>query len=115
MQSVLAQQLGRRIKAVRIAQRLTQERLAERIGKSIGLVGQIERGEAMPSVDTLLDIFRALGVSPDSILGDLVKEDNNNISCQVNKLLSAMERDEQCCALDLVQRFADFLKLQRSR
>lgn len=109
MPNTVAQELGAKVKTVRIAQKLTQEKLAERIGKSIGLVGQIERGEAMPSVETLLDIIRALGVSPNGILGELAPGDSS-ASTRMLQILSSLEEKEQEYVLECVQRFSDFMK-----
>jgi len=109
MQNTVAQELGAKIKSVRVAQKLTQEKLAERIGKSIGLVGQIERGEAMPSVDTLLDIIRALRVSPNGILGELAPGDSS-VSTRMLHLLSSLEEEEQEYVLKCVQNFYAFIK-----
>ena len=65
--------LGKRIRDERLIQRLTLEKLAEKIDKSINFIGQIERGEGKPSLETLVDIANALGVSVDYLLYDNIK------------------------------------------
>jgi transcriptional regulator with XRE-family HTH domain len=60
--------LGRRIKALRLRQELTQEALGERAGLNYKYLGAIERGERNPSVRQLLKLAQALGVEPHELL-----------------------------------------------
>ena len=59
--------LGKRIKALRKTQKLTQEELGEKAALSYKFVGEVERGEVNPSLDSLMRIANALGVT----IGDL--------------------------------------------
>lgn len=45
--------LGKRIKAKRLANRLTQQQLADKINKGLNFVGKIEVAFSKPSLDTL--------------------------------------------------------------
>lgn len=49
--------LGEIIQAKRKELGLTQERLAEKIGKTAGYIGQIERGLSYPSYPVLLQFI----------------------------------------------------------
>ena len=49
--------LGEIIQAKRKELGLTQERLAEKIGKTAGYIGQIERGLSYPSYPVLLQLI----------------------------------------------------------
>ncbi|GMU60845.1 MAG: helix-turn-helix transcriptional regulator [Myxococcales bacterium] len=62
--------LGRRVRALREALRLTQEEFARRCRISVSFASLLERGERSPSYDTLLTIARALEVP----LADLFRE-----------------------------------------
>lgn len=55
-------QLGARLRQLRQARRLTQERLAERAGLSFKFLGELERGRGNPTLTTLTAISDALGV-----------------------------------------------------
>ena len=55
--------LGRQIRDLREARRVTLAGLATSIGKSIGYVSQIERGRSEISISTLKSISEALGVN----------------------------------------------------
>lgn len=54
--------LGKHIQAIRKGHGISQEALAERIGKSRVQIGYIEQGARTPSVDILLDISEVLDV-----------------------------------------------------
>lgn len=97
--------LGKRIRDERLMQRLTLEKLAERTDKSINFIGQIERGEGKPSLETLVDIANALGVTVDSLLSDNLKASDNSIDKEVLSLLHNMSDNGKRFILDTVQRY----------
>ena len=49
------------------------EDLAEKVDLSVNYVGEIERGEKSPALDTFIAIANALEVSADMLLCDVVK------------------------------------------
>lgn len=55
--------VGTRVRELRTSQRLTQEQLGERAGLSYKFIGEVERGFANPTIETLAGIARALGVT----------------------------------------------------
>ncbi len=55
--------LGLNIKKYRTLRGLTQEKLADRINKSINLVGKVEVAMNRPSFGTIIDIADALDIS----------------------------------------------------
>lgn len=59
--------IGTMIREKRNSQHLTQEELAEKVSLSIGMIGLIERGETMPSVENLDAIILELGIDPRSL------------------------------------------------
>lgn len=64
--------IGKNIRKYRLMRKLRQEDLAEKADLSINYVGAIERGEKMPSLESLISIINALGVSADMILADVL-------------------------------------------
>ena len=97
--------LGKRIRDERLMQRLTLEKLAERTDKSINFIGQIERGEGKPSLETLVDIANALGVTVDSLLADNVKTSDNSIDKEITVLRRNMSDKGKRFILDTIQRY----------
>ena len=56
----LQQELGRQVRLHRERGGLSQVDLAEAIGRSVQMLGRIERGKSAPSLDTLEEIARVL-------------------------------------------------------
>jgi transcriptional regulator with XRE-family HTH domain len=54
--------IGEQIRTARVHANLSQLAVAERVGISLDNYGRIERGQASPTLDTLLGIADALGV-----------------------------------------------------
>jgi transcriptional regulator with XRE-family HTH domain len=59
---VVRMSLGKRIRSLRKTNGWTQEELAEHAELSHKYIGEVERGEVNPSLDTLLSIANALKV-----------------------------------------------------
>lgn len=57
-----------RLRTLRLERRLTQERLAELIGKTTEHVSFLERGERAPSFEVLLELAHALEISVSNLL-----------------------------------------------
>jgi transcriptional regulator with XRE-family HTH domain len=55
---------GRRVRAVRVSRRMTQEQLADEAGLDRSYVGGVERGERNVSLGNIARIARALRVPP---------------------------------------------------
>jgi transcriptional regulator with XRE-family HTH domain len=60
--------IGPRIRAARIRQKLTQEKLGQIIGVGTTHISHIETGSTLPSMDTFVRILNALGCSADELL-----------------------------------------------
>lgn len=64
--------IGRNIRRVRMEKRWNQAELAERAGLSENYIGNIERGEKTPSLETFIVLVNALGTSADILLADVL-------------------------------------------
>lgn len=65
--------IGKNIRKYRKAKKYSQEQFAEMVNLSANYIGDIERGEKSPALDTFITIANALGVSADMLLCDVVK------------------------------------------
>lgn len=71
-------QLGMRIRETRYYLRITQVEMAEKLHFSQQHIGNIERGNAHPSLDLLVDISNTFNVSLDYLLQDSLQHSNPN-------------------------------------
>lgn len=100
--------LGKRIRDERLLLRLTLEKLAERTDKSINFIGQIERGEGKPSLETMVDIANALGTTVDSLLRDNVRAVNDNTGKEIEAIIRTLDDNGKQFILDMVKRYSHY-------
>jgi transcriptional regulator with XRE-family HTH domain len=67
--------VGRRLKVLRKQRGLSQEKLAEMVGKSVDAISSIERGVSTPLLETVYDLSVVLGVR----LFDLYREEDEGL------------------------------------
>lgn len=68
------QNLGKRIKEVRLDRGLTGEKLSELCHINATYLRQIEGGTKMPSLPVFIDICKALKISPDYLMQDILPD-----------------------------------------
>lgn len=102
-----AQMLGAVIEQARIAQGLTRDQVAERIQKSGRYVASIERAERTPSIQTLYQLIRSLGLSADTIFYPEANEKDSKIS-EITRLAAT-------CTLEQQEFIAEFIRLLKMR
>ncbi len=71
MQRELHKAVSRRLREARAARGLTQEEAAEACGVLAETISNIERGRALPSLPTLVQLAEGLSVSPTAFLEDV--------------------------------------------
>ena len=63
LKGLIALDIGKALRALRLQRGLTQEELADRCELSKGFISQVERNLASPSIATLMDMLECLGSS----------------------------------------------------
>ncbi|WP_298736249.1 helix-turn-helix transcriptional regulator [uncultured Subdoligranulum sp.] len=102
--------IGRNIRYYRLEQDLRQEDLAEAIGLSGNYIGMVERGEKIPSLETLVAILNVLHISADMVLTDVVDTGytvKQSMLAERIGRLPAAERERIYAVVDLLVRYAD--------
>lgn len=84
--------IGKRLKALRNDRDWTMEYVGTMIGKSKGLVGQYEKGKAVPSVSVLLELADLFGVTTDYILVGKLSDISGDIDPQVLETAISLQR-----------------------
>lgn len=96
--------LGNRIRQERQRRGITQEQLAEKVDISVNFMSLIENGRNM-SIETLVKISNALGVSVDYLLSDTVAINGDVISEQIIQHLSPLSDDEKLFFLNIIKQY----------
>ncbi|MBQ7087638.1 MAG: helix-turn-helix transcriptional regulator [Clostridia bacterium] len=97
--------LGKRIKKARIDKNMTQAQLAEKLELSNNYISSIERGNAIPSLETFIAICNALEVTSDMLLTDSVYKSNEFIKESIALKLERCSKKN----IRIIERFIDLL------
>jgi len=106
--------IGSRVRDERIKYNLTQEKLAENVGISASFMGLLERGDRILSVETLVKLSVALGVSTDSLLEatfDSVKKDS--FAIQFSLMMNELTDDQKQMVLDVIRAMLPHFKREQ--
>lgn len=98
--------LGNRIREERLANKMTQANLAEKSGISTNFLGQIERGEKIPSLETMVKISSSLNVTIDSLISEVNLLDSKIITSELLLALSKINSNEKSLLLNIIKCFS---------
>lgn len=102
MKSVLAA----RLKDARRQAKLSQEELAEKVGRSVDGISNIERGINLPSLDTLIDICRALSISASALVEEIQSPnalpERQELAWRLGSLCHDLPEEDLPLAIDLI-------------
>ena len=79
--------LGKRIAFFRNKSHLTQDDLADRLNMSRTFLARIETSSRHPSLETIVELANALGVSTDDLLVDSLKCSASTADSELHRLL----------------------------
>ena len=102
--------IGARMRSLRLAARLTQAQLAERVGIDASFYGQIERGKNVPSLKTFLAISSALGVEPGTLLPSSERGEGSAYQQVIERLVGGLDPKKKKLALDMLSDMVERLK-----
>lgn len=94
--------IGKNLRTYRKQRNLTQEQLAERAGFSPNYIGILERGEKLPSLETLLTLLNQLNVSADMVLCDVLNTGYAIKGSQLSEQLAGCDKKVQDRVLAVV-------------
>lgn len=101
--------LGEKIRETRLNSCMTQEKLAEMVDISTNFMSLIENGRNM-SVETLVKIAGALGVTVDYLLSDTMEVQGDKIMTQIAQNLSTLSDDEKLFFLNVIKQYKNIEK-----
>lgn len=112
--SLIAKTLGNRIKKIRQQAGMSQEELAFKSHISTTYLGQLERAEKSPTLDVLIKISNAFGISLSELFAFETDPDTKTDSTYLNKInaqLSSLSEKELAEILKLIRNLKAFKNL----
>ena len=100
-------EIGNRIRQLRVKKGLSQEKLAELSELNTSYIGQVERGEKNPSVDTVYRIASALQVDLPDLFKNLASGTDNSYAHKVYSLMLTMDEKRSKYLFDLATLFSE--------
>lgn len=100
--------LGEIFKKYRIKNKLTQERIAEKLGISVKYISRIENGTGGVKVETLVNYMNILGISPNVIFEKLIINENLKAQMKLSKKASGLTNEKInfiISVIDLLENF----------
>lgn len=87
--------IGKNIKKAREELDISQEELAEQIGKSPHLISMLERGRSGVSIPTIINICNSLNIDANFIFADVIKTNNTNTNDILTKSFNSFEKSDK--------------------
>lgn len=86
--------LGDTFKEYRLKSKLTQEKVAERLGISVKYISRIENGTGGVKVETLVNYMNILGISPNIIFDKLIINENLRLQLRLSNRISNLPNEK---------------------
>ncbi len=102
--------IGANIRNIRLQRKMRQEDLAEKAELSPNYIGAIERGEKIPSLETLLNIINVLNVSSNIVLCDVVNADYNVKTSLLSEKIDKLPSNERETIYAVIDTMVSHLK-----
>ena len=97
--------LGQRIREQRKAKGWTMEQFAEKVELSPNYVGDLERGNKIPSLETFIRIVEVLDVSADVLIRDSVAPASYVADDELNRKLQQLTPGQKKAATDILNAY----------
>ena len=98
--------LGEIFKEYRLKSKLTQEKIAEKLGISVKYISRIENGTGGVKVETLVNYMNILGISPNVIFEKLIVNESLKSQIELSKKASELSNEK----IDFIVSVMDLLK-----
>lgn len=95
--------IGKKIKEKRKDCALTQEKLAEKLGVSVGYISQLERGITRVNLDTLSNISTELNCDIVYFLNDVTVDGESFLSDEMTKIFANMTPSQRKMLLEIAE------------
>lgn len=100
---------GNRLKQIRMRKDISISTLAERVGVLSTYIPQLERGEKLPSFDTLICIANALDVTVDELVCDYVNADKTTVANNISRKMEGLNSKQQLYVEEMIDKLAEYM------
>ena len=102
--------LGEIFKEYRIKNKLTQEKIAEKLGISVKYISRIENGTGGVKVETLVNYMNILSISPNVIFERLITNDDLKLQMKLSEKASKLSDDKIQFVISVIDLLKDLDK-----
>lgn len=102
-------ELGKRLREAREQKGYTQEQLAEIADVGVMYLGEIERGQKMPSMKIFIKVVEALDVSADYILRYELSTGKEHVRDEFTHLLEGLTPQQRRAAFEILSAYVHTL------
>lgn len=99
--------LGEIFKEYRIKNKLTQEKIAEKLGISVKYISRIENGTGGVKVETLVNYMNILGISPNIIFDKLIINEDLRPQLNLSNKASKLSNEKINFVSDIIDMLED--------
>ena len=99
--------LGQRIKQARLAKKMTQETLSEKLDVSVAFLSRVERGTSHINLLRLTQISNILGVSEGELLSGTANISNNYMNREFAQLIKRCPKEKQKLVYNVIKTIID--------
>lgn len=96
---------GKKLREARLMKDYTQQALAEIAGIGNVYLGEIERGQKMPSLNIFIKLIEALDISADYILRDVLPSGKEYIYDEITQKLKDLTPKQRKTAVDILDAY----------
>lgn len=99
---IIDKTLGKVFKEYRVKNKLTQEEIAEKLEISAKYISRIENGSGGVKTETLVNYINLLGISPNVIFENLIKNKNLKLEIELSEKASHLSEDNIQFLIDII-------------
>lgn len=99
---------GKRVKNIRMSKNLSQEKLAELSGLHSTYIGQIERGEKNPTIESIYKISVGLDISLSDFFKNVSKKSVKNYADEIYNEMLSLSVKKQKKIYDIIKEIITF-------
>ena len=105
--------IGRNIRKYRTEHKLKQDELAEKAGLSSNYIGMVERGEKIPSLESLINILNSLEISADMVLCDVLSSGYRTKNSLLLEQIATLSKEDQRTVYAVIESLVANLRLSQ--